>query len=296
MSQKKSRISVVTVNYNQAKVTYELLESLNHCSYDSFEVWVVDNGSTDKVNLNATNYSFPVHYIYSEKNLGFAGGNNLALKHIQSELILLLNNDTEVPKDFFEGLLSFYESHPNMGIASPKIKFYHSDNLIQFAGFSAINPITSRGFALGNKQKDDGSFDKALQIPRAHGAAMLFTQKVLQSIGLMHENYFLYYEEMDYCKLALNAGFEIWYIPNTYVLHKESVSTGKDSPLKTYYLNRNRLLYILRTEKGFIKLLAILYFLSIAWTFSSIKFLLKGKFEHLKSNFKAIFWHLGFSK
>jgi GT2 family glycosyltransferase len=114
-------VSIVSVNYNQPEVTCEMLQSLRNVTYPNFETLIVDNGSpTKSPDIIRENYP-EVQLIISEKNLGFAGGNNIALKQAKGDYVLLLNNDTEVKPDFLDSLVELMESDKTIGIVSSKI-------------------------------------------------------------------------------------------------------------------------------------------------------------------------------
>ena len=283
-------VSIVSVNYDQPEVTCEMLESLRKVTYPNFETLVVDNGSPNK-SPYAIKEKYPeVQLIISEKNLGFAGGNNIALKQAKGDYILLLNNDTEVKPDFLDSLVELMESNAEIGIASSKILYYYEDNVIQYAGSSPINHITSRNKAYGNKEKDNGQFDEVTETSYPHGACMMIRKSVLEELGLLYEGYFLYYEELDFAERVKRAGYKIYYQPNSSILHKESISTGKNSPLKTYYMNRNRVLFLRRNIKGITFLLAMIYFHVIALPKNTIKYLFQKK--HLSSLYRGVAWNI----
>ncbi len=284
-------VSIISVNFNQAAVTCELLHTLSKLTYPSIEIIVIDNGSDE--DPIAIEKQYPnVQLIRTGKNLGFAGGNNVGLKVAKGDYFLLLNNDTEVPSNFLEPLVARMQSDERIGAVSPKILFYHQPNTIQFAGFTAINPYTGRGFAIGSKQIDDGRYDVAMPTNRAHGAAMMLSRKVVQKIGLMIDTYFLYYEEMDYCERIKRAGYTIWYESQSKVYHKESVSTGKNSPFKTYYLTRNRLLFMRLNTNTVQFAISLAYLLGIAMPKNILSFILKTEWKHVNAYIKGLFWHL----
>ena len=272
-------VSIVSVNYDQPDVTCEMLETLRSVTYPNFETLIVDNASPSTSPAIIKEKYPEVELIISDENLGFAGGNNIALKQAKGDYILLLNNDTEVPPDFLDGLVDLMESNKDIGIASSKILYFYEDNVIQYAGASPINPITSRGSHYGYKEVDNGQHNKIAETSYPHGACMMIRKSVLEELGLLYEGYFLYYEELDFAERVKRAGYKIYYQPNSYILHKESISTGKNSPLKTYYMNRNRVLFIRRNSKGITFLLAIIYFFVISLPKNTIKYL----FEYCSS-------------
>ncbi|MEG0499789.1 MAG: glycosyltransferase family 2 protein, partial [Rikenellaceae bacterium] len=124
---------------------------------------------------------------------------------------------------------------------------------------------------------DDGTYNTAHSTPYLHGAAMMIRKEVIKKVGLMPEIYFLYYEELDWSSSMVENGYELWYEPRATVYHKESRSTGIDTPLKIFYLTRNRMLYASRHRKGLTKIASILYQLSFAATKNILKYILKGK-------------------
>lgn len=284
-------VSIISINYNGARVTCEMLASLKQITYPNIEVIIVDNASQEDPSLIVNEHPW-IKFIRSNKNLGFAGGNNLGLNEARGRYFLLLNNDTEVNPGFLEPLVQRMEENPCIGAVSPKIIFHHSPGIIQFAGFNPINPYTGRGTAIGNGCKDDGSFDVSMPTSRAHGAAMLISRKVVEEIGLMADLFFLYYEEMDYCERIKQAGFSIWYEAKSTIYHKESISTGKGSTLKTYYLTRNRLLFQRRNVKGLKLFVSILFFAIVSIPKNSLLYVIQGNTKMLKAFWKGILWNL----
>ncbi len=285
-------VSVVTINYNQSKVTIDLLHSLRNVTYPNIEVIVVDNASPSD-NPDVLKTMFPeIILIKSKENLGFAGGNNLGIRRAKGEFILLLNNDTEVDPGFLEPLIKIFEENPQVGAVSPKIYFHHTPMMLQFTGISPINNITVRSTGWGFGKMDEGQFDEDKESFFAHGAAMMVSRKVIEEVGLMAEIFFLYYEEMDWGQRIRNAGYEIYYVHNSVIYHKESVSTGKLSPLKIYYMNRARIIYMRRNVKGFSHILAFLYLCLVAFPKNTITFLLSGNFSLLNAYFRAMTWNV----
>ena len=130
--------------------------------------------------------------------------------------------------------------------------------------------------------------DTAHPTPYAHGAAMLIRQDAIDKVGLMPECYFLYYEEIDWSMMFTRAGYQIWYEPKCTIYHKESQSTGQDSPLRTYYLMRNRLLLVRRNPQEFNKTLAYIYLIGIVALRDILKYTFIGRYDLLKAIFRAL--------
>lgn len=285
-------ISIITVNYKQALVTNQLLDSLQGLTWPNYEVIIVDNASGIE-DINLLNLNYPnVTLIKSSENLGFAGGNNLGIRQCKGDYILLLNNDTEVDAGFLEPMVSLFIDNPKIGAVSPKIKYFYQPDTIQYAGFTDMNPFTMRMNAIGSKQKDNGDFDYVEKTHFAHGCAMMVSRNVIDIVGLMPDIYFLYYEEHDWSMAIKRAGFEIFYQPASIVFHKESISTGKDSPLKTYYINRSRLIFTRRNYSGMQLLISILFQHIFSFPKNTLNYLLHAKFKHLKAYWKAYKWNI----
>lgn len=285
-------VSIITVNFDHPEVTCQLLESLRKISYPNTEILVVDNASP-KDDPAIIKNTFPeIIFIQSKENLGFAGGNNLAVRQARGKYLLFINNDTEVDPGFLEPLVAKLESNPGIGAVSPKIRFYDEPDILQFTGQGPINPYTIRSFGYGFGQKDEGQFDKDTPTFFVHGAAMMMPMEVIRKVGMMGEVYFLYYEELDWGARIRRSGYELWYVHNSLVLHKESVSTGRLSPFKTYYMNRARILYLRRNVQGFAYLVAVLFQLFAAIPKNSLMYILRGQFAHLKAYWSALLWNL----
>lgn len=257
------RISVISVNYNGFALTCAMIDSLAVIT-TPIEVIVVDNGSKrDEAALLRARYP-QIRAIRSEKNLGFAGGNNLGIAEATGEYLLLLNNDTELEQDTLHYLCETLDDDPALGAVSPKIRFFAPPRLIQFAGYTPLTQLTLRNALIGFQQPDNAQFDTQHTTPYAHGAAMMVRREAVQKAGLMPEIYFLYYEELDWSVRIREAGFGIAYDPRCTVFHKESATTGQQSPLRGYYLTRNRLLFAWRNRRGLSRWLSVVYQLGVA--------------------------------
>ena len=252
------------------------------------EVIVVYNASKeDEASIISERYP-QLKVIRSNKNLGFAGGNNLGIKEAKGKYILLINNDTYFKEFNIDNLIKRLESSDKIGIVCPKLRFAWDNNPIQFAGYTPLSNITLRNSAIGFGEMDMGQYDKAHTTPYAHGAAMLIKREAIEKVGLMPECFFLYYEEIDWSMMFTRAGYEIWYDPSCTVYHKESQTTGQESPLRTYYITRNRLLLVKRNFKGINKYLSYIYLTGIVAPRDIIKYTLQGRFDLVKAVCRGI--------
>ncbi len=284
--QNEYKLSIITINYNGLKDTCELIDSIPF--NNDMEVIVVDNASKqDEASIISERYP-QAKVIRSQKNLGFAGGNNLGIKEAKGKYILLINNDTYF-KDFnIDALIERLESSDKIAIICPKLRFAWGNNPIQFAGYTPLTNVTIRNQAIGFGEEDKGQYDIAHPTPYAHGAAMLIKREAIEKVGLMPECFFLYYEEIDWSMRFTRAGYEIWYDPACTVYHKESQTTGQNSPLRTYYITRNRLLLVKRNYKGINKYLSYIYLIGLVATRDIIKYSLQGRFGLVKAVYKGI--------
>ena len=267
-------LSIITINYNGLADTCALIDSIP-LNDDSLEVIVIDNASkADEATTIQQRYP-QVRVIKSDKNLGFAGGNNLGIKAAHGKYLFFLNNDTLLRPQTsdFRHLISRLGADEKIGAVCPKIRFAWGSNPIQFAGYTPLSPITMRNRAIGYGEEDNGQYDTAHPTPYAHGAAMMVKREVIERAGLMPECYFLYYEELDWSMMIRRADYEIWYEPACTVYHKESQSTGQNSPLRTYYITRNRLLFVKRNIQGLDKYLSYLYLTTFVATKDILKYI-----------------------
>ena len=250
----KIDVSIITINYNGLKDTCELIETIP--SNDNLEVIVVDNASQNQ-EADIISQKFPhVKVIRSDKNLGFAGGNNLGIKAAQGRYLFLVNNDT-IFKDFnIQSLINRAESSDKIGVVCPKIRFAWKPQPIQFAGYTELSMIIKR--------------------------------EAIEKVGLMPECYFLYYEELDWSMMFTRADYQIWYEPKCTIYHKESQATGQNSPLRTYYITRNRLLLVRRNWDGLSKYLSYCYLTGLVAPRDILKFTFQGRIDLAKAVIKGI--------
>ena len=282
-------ISIITINYKGLKDTCELIDTLP-LENDKLEVIVVDNASLqDEASIIEQHYP-RVTVVRSSKNLGFAGGNNRGIQASHGRYLFFINNDTiietkneEQRNNFLQPLIERLESSDKIGMVCPKIRFSWGNHLIQYAGYTPLSSITMRNHSIGFGEEDHGQYDTPHQTPYAHGAAMLVKREVINRVGMMPECFFLYYEELDWSMMIRRAGYEIWFDPSFTVYHKESQSTGQDSPLRTYYLTRNRLLFVRRNIHQPERLLSYIYLIGVVAVKDCLKSLFRRRLDLVKA-------------
>ncbi len=287
-------VSIITINFNQPVVTCELLDSLRNITYPEIEILVIDNGSKKNPIEIEIERKYPeIRVIRSKENLGFAGGNNLGVKKANGKYMLFLNNDTEVDPGFLEPLVRAFENDDTIGLATPKLRFFFSENkqTLQYAGGKAINIYTGRGSYIGYGELDTGQYNKSQYTELIHGAAVMVPLSVLQKTGLMPDIYFLYYEELDWCENIKRSGYKLKYIANSIVYHKESMSIGKKNPLKSYYMARNRIIFLRRNTTFINILISSLFIMVFTIPKTIFMHLIKREFNLLSAFCKGIIWN-----
>ncbi|MBI3219588.1 MAG: glycosyltransferase family 2 protein [Bacteroidetes bacterium] len=288
MDNRVKSVSVITLNYNTTNHTIALLKSIERIYGQSLQVIVLDNGSTENPAGLLTS-QFPwIDFIRSDRNLGFAGGNNLAMRVAHGEYLFFINNDTEFGSDILSRMINLLEQFQGIGLLCPTIHYYDQPSQVQYAGFTPINKITGRNECL--TRVEPGPTGLAVT-HYAHGAAMLVPRRVIDQIGCMPENYFLYYEELDWSELIRRSGYQIAVDTQSAFYHKESRSVEKLSELKSYLLTRNRILFMRKYSSPTHLILFWLFFLVIATPKHLVQSLLERKGKNALAFLQALKWN-----
>lgn len=267
-------IYIILVNYKSLVHTIECIDSILNSSYKNVRIIVVDNNSFDGCKEKIEEKYQDVIVIENKKNIGFAAANNIGIQtalKFDAPFILLLNNDTILDNDCISELAKTANSNRNCVITA-KILNYYDKKLIWYGG-SDLKFFKGDAKIYGFGEKDTGQCDETMKCTFASGCCMLIPFEVASKYHLP-EQYFLYYEDVEYCTELFRNNVDIIYDPKAIVYHKESISTDKNSPLYTYYFSRNRFMYISNNIKGFRKYFAYLY--SILWITKKV---MQKKFE-----------------
>jgi len=251
---KPPSVSIVVLNWNGwngADDTLACLDSLATLTYSSFNVVVVDNGSTDDSLTHLRTYKAPylLTLLETGHNLGFAGGNNVGTRHALehgADFVLVLNNDTTVAPDLLEHLLEAAQRTPDAGVFSARIMYFDEPEKVWFDG-AHWNPSKMQLEWPGQDAEVRTLGTSCHETDYASGAALFFRSEVPRQIGLLDESFFLVWEEVDWCFRARKAGWRNIVVPAAKVWHKIGVSFGSESsPLRTYFSIRNQLLWFSR--------------------------------------------------
>lgn len=273
MDCKSPKVAVVLVNWNNEKDTAECLASLEKQTYDEFCVIVVDNGSEqESLEYLKKRFKYPT-YIRNEENLGATGGYNTGINEalkMDAEHVLLLNNDTAVERTFLAELVDSRRELPKRaGIVEPAIHTYDSGDL--WAAGGEVNPYTGAT----SHRRENPPYDKPAQVDYAVAAAVLIDAEVFQDVGLIDEDFFIYYDEPEFCARAKSFGWDVWYVPVSGVAHKEGIEYTH-AAFHDYYYTRNRWLFIRKTQPRRRRLVFYLYFL-IRWVILQVIYLVTIK-------------------
>ena len=205
------------------------------CTENEFEAGIDQNEIWD------TSPDESIILINNDKNYGFAGGNNVGIKYaadiLNPDYILLLNNDTVVDPNFLTELVKTGESDAKTGFIGAKTYFYHDKNVIQAAGGGEIDFKQVIAVERALNHVDDGKYNQNCQLDYITGSCMLCKMEVIDKIGMLNANYFMYWEDVDWCFRGKRSGYQSVYSFKSKIWHKVSVSST--SYLKTYYCTRN---------------------------------------------------------
>jgi GT2 family glycosyltransferase len=280
---KQKKLAIVIINWNSFDLTSDTLVSLSSTSYKNYDIIVVDNFSTDN-SAAQLEKNFPsIILLKSDENKGFTGGNNLGFDYAINEgyeYVMMLNNDVAVEPDFLEPLVVKLDMDEKIGGVQPLIYFYHDRELIWNAG-SRYNAIFGIPYILGYYRKDKGQLQRKKQksIDWITGCAFMIRTEVLKKVGVLKQDFFIYYEDVDLSFRIKEAGYALAYEASSVVYHKTGMSHKSKEKLKEGYLNpkvhylnaRNRL-FVLKeyTQKIAIPtviLYQIIYFFGISFYF-----------------------------
>lgn len=256
-------VAIILVNFNGASDTIECIASLERCTYKDHITIVVDNCSTDDSvqKLQKANKKYRFVLLEANENRGFASGNNIGIKYAikkRTEYFLLLNNDTLVKPDFLERLLDGFHHSKMCGATVGKIYYEDQRDIIWYAGGS-LDFRTARTEHWEFGKKEISNKEETKKVTFATGCCLCISNKLIDSIGLLDESYFLYEEDTEYCYRIMQAGYDIIYVPSAVIYHKVSNSTGLRSPLSQYYTIRNKYIMIRQHFIGINKTTAYIY-------------------------------------
>ena len=253
------------------------------------EIIVADNGSTDN-SLEVLAKEFPgVKTIVLDKNYGFAEGYNRAIEQVDSEYVVLLNSDVEVPEAWLNPLLAYLDAHSDVAAVQPKIRSWIRCTHFEHAGaaggyLSKLYFPYCRGRILWHVEEDKGQYDTEAEVDWTSGACMCVRTKVYKECGGLDAAFFAHMEEIDLCWRIRNAGWRLVCLPQSVVYHLGGGAVSYESPRKTYLNHRNNLLMIYKNKQHPCGVLFIRGLLDYA---AACFYLLQGRWGAFKAVFQA---------
>ena len=254
-------IHIIVLNWNGYNDTVECLESLQKVNYPDYKIILIDNGSRDG-SVQKLKERFgkdeKIKIIANEENLGFAGGNNVGIEYAMekgADAVLLINNDTIVDENFLVELVKAAEENKRAGVLGSKI-YYESDPKRIWSAGGKVNRLLTKGVHIGYDEIDERQYDEIKKCDYLTGCCLLVKKEVVKKIGVLADDYFLYYEDTDYCLRARKAGYDCLYVPASKIWHKISRSSKPGSSSYIYYHTRNGLTMARRNGSPLIKFLA----------------------------------------
>ena len=232
-------LSVIIPNWNGKHFLTECIDSLKEQTFRDFEIILVDNGSTDgSAEFAGERYREFIRVLRNKENLGFAGGNNVGIQAARGEYIVLLNNDTWADPHWLEELVKATQFDPPIGMWASKIYSYYKRNQIEAVGELIYWDGLSR--ARGQYEQDRGQYNAMEEIFFPPGCGAMYRKSLFDGIGLFDEDFFAYADDSEIGIRARLACWKCLYVPAAIVYHKNSGTAGQYSPLKAFYVERNR--------------------------------------------------------
>lgn len=288
------KVAVVILNWNGEHFLKKFLPSVvRYSSGEGIAVYVADNGSTDS-SLALLQSSFPeVRTICLDKNYGFAGGYNIALRQINTEYFVLLNSDVEVVENWLQPLVEFMDSNPKAAACAPKLLDYNNQKKFEYAGaaggfIDCLGYPFCRGRILSKIETDEGQYDTTTEIFWASGACLFVRAKYFAEVGELDQRFFAHMEEIDLCWRFHNFGYSVWCVPQSKVFHVGGGTLPNNNPHKLFLNYRNSLYMLYKNLNGPALFITILERLILDGV-SAAAYLLQFKFKFFWAVFSAHF-------
>ncbi len=238
------KITLVVLTWNSHQFLRDCITSALQQDYPDFSILLLDNGSTDGT-VQLVREHFPtVQIVENHANLGFAAGNNVGLRQAKTPFVVLINPDVELAPNWLSQLIEPMVADPEIGVAGCKVYQPGGEVLQHAGGYITFPQALSGHYGLGGV--DYGQHDEIRDVDYVIGAAIAIRREVIDSVGLLDEGFFLYYEDVDYCQRVRAAGYRVTYIPNAQLVHMESSTTIKGSASYYGHVHASRWRYMLK--------------------------------------------------
>ena len=237
----------IVLAYNGIDLTLECLATLRAQDYPNLHLLVVDNASTDDTVEILRAQAPDVEVLPANANLGYAGGNNLGMRHALehgADLLFLVNNDTRLDAHCVTALVEEIQQAPTCGAVGPMVYTWDNWQTISSAG-GVVDWVAADAINVGAGQIDQEQYG-ARSVDFVNGCGMMVSKTAVERVGLIDERFFMYWEETDWCVRMHEAGLDVRFQPRAKMQHKAPLTWEQQSPLTLYYMGRNRLFFIAR--------------------------------------------------
>ena len=286
---KNSKIAIIIVNWKQYQLTKLCLYSLQKIKYDNYQIILIDNESNPKELKKIKNQFDKIITFPNQKNLGFTGANNVGIEYaIKNEFkyVMLINNDTEVEKNFINPLIELLEKNQNFGAAQPLILNYYNRNKVWSAG-GFLNKFFGYTYVIKSPEGIKKNIDWIT------GCCFFLRTDVIKKIGLLDEKFFAYYEDVDWSIRIKNAGYDLAFVKSSVVYHHGSKSSKNESNEGTlspfvHYLNIRNHIFLLRKNKDVFNSVGVLFFQFFKIVSYSVYFIVRVRINKLNMVYKGL--------
>ena len=286
---KNSKIAIIIVNWKQYQLTKLCLYSLQKIKYDNYQIILIDNESNPKELKKIKNQFDKIITFPNQKNLGFTGANNVGIEYaIKNEFkyVMLINNDTEVEKNFINPLIELLEKNQNFGAAQPLILNYYNRNKVWSAG-GFLNKFFGYTYVIKSPEGIKKNIDWIT------GCCFFLRTDVIKKIGLLDEKFFAYYEDVDWSIRIKNAGYDLAFVKSSVVYHHGSKSSKNESNEGTlspfvHYLNIRNHIFLLRKNKDLFNSVGVLFFQFFKIVSYSVYFIVRVRINKLNMVYKGL--------
>lgn len=287
-------VSIITLNWNQIETTCQFLDSARNISYSNYEILVCDMGSAIDPSARIYEGDYPNTRLikadmYAQSQMG---GIQWAITQAKGDYILLINNNSIVNPNIIEDLITPFLSDIQLGVTCPKVRSFDQPELIEYAGYKGVNIFTGQKNVIGNKKTDKGQFDNGVYTKGAYSGAMMIKKNIIENSDLLPPNFFIYFDDADLSARILKKGYKIFYQPKAVVYSKNVTTAANKTPMQVYYSTRNRISFMRRNATLLQFSVFVMVFTLLGIPVTSLNFLIRREFRHLKSFFKGISWHL----
>ena len=243
-------VAIIILNWNAWRDTIACVESCLQLDYPDAHILLVDNGSTDGSENTLRNRFPELEFIQTGSNLGYAGGNNVGIRRALEkpfDFVWLLNNDTVVDPECLAKMVEIAETDPRVGMVGSKIYYHHAPKTIWYAGGTVDLEGGGLTRHVGQDEEDADPFNQLRETEYITGCSLLARKEMIETVGLLEEAYFLYFEDADWSLRASRQGWKLLYQPAARLWHKEGARNQKTySPHFIYYFLRNRFFFVTR--------------------------------------------------